>query len=103
MIRKKLPPIRNKLDLADPRQARLVRKRLKLSEDELAKVVEKAGNSIAAISKQAALQLGKQAAKRRVKQMPEPAEVPVAAAIASSANAEPSSVTELSVANEPAG
>ena len=101
MNRKKLPPVRNKLDLADPRQARLVRKRLKLSEDELAKVVEKAGNSIAAISKQAALQLAKQAAKRRVKQMPEPAEVPAPAAIASSA-AEPSGVTELSVPNEPA-
>lgn len=93
MRHKKLPPARNKLDLADPRQARLVRKRLRLSEAELTQIVEKAGNSISAISKQAALQLGKEAARQRVRQ-PEPAQVPLAAAIAS-----PPAAAELPVAD----
>ncbi|HLG84699.1 MAG TPA: DUF3606 domain-containing protein [Bradyrhizobium sp.] len=83
MRRTKLPPTRNKLNLADPRQARLVRKRLKLSEAELTNIVEKAGNSISAISKQAALQLAKQAARRRVTQLPQAAQLPSAAAIVS--------------------
>jgi hypothetical protein len=98
MRRKKLPPTRNKLNLADPRQARLVRKRLNLSEAELTSIVEKAGNSISAISKEAALQLGKQAARRRVTQLPESAQMPSPAAIVSTA--EQASAPPLPAAEE---
>lgn len=99
MRRKKLPPIRNKLNLADPQQARLVRKRLKLSEDELAAIVEKAGNSISAIGKQASLQLARQAARRRVKQMPENIQVPAATTLASATTKQAGSA-ELSAQDE---
>jgi hypothetical protein len=40
-------PIRNKIDLADPRQSRILR-RFGISADDLQRVVEKVGNSIAA-------------------------------------------------------
>ncbi|MDH2344615.1 DUF3606 domain-containing protein [Bradyrhizobium sp. SSUT77] len=56
MRRSKPQPIRNKLDLADRTQVRLVRKRLGLSDAELTSIVERIGNSIAAINKEAALQ-----------------------------------------------
>jgi hypothetical protein len=49
-------PLRNTLDLSDPTQVRLVRKRLRLSESELTNMVERIGNSLSAISKEAALQ-----------------------------------------------
>jgi Protein of unknown function (DUF3606) len=45
-------PIRNKIDLADPRQSRILKKRLGISADDLQRVVEKVGNSIAAVSKE---------------------------------------------------
>jgi len=70
MHRKKSQPIRNKLDLTDKTQVRLLKKRLRLSEAELTRIVDKTGNSIAAIAKQAALQ--------RARQLPEPAHVPAA-------------------------
>ena len=70
MNRKKSQPIRNKLDLTDKTQVRLLKKRLRLSETELTKIVDKSGNSIAAIAKEAALQ--------RAKELPEPAQVPTA-------------------------
>jgi Protein of unknown function (DUF3606) len=44
---------RNKLDLADRVQVRIVRKRLKVSEEQLASLVRKAGASIAAVRKEA--------------------------------------------------
>ncbi|MGY3469804.1 hypothetical protein ACVW0I_006675 [Bradyrhizobium sp. LM6.11] len=56
MRRSKPQPIRNKLDLADRTQVRLVRKRLGLSDSELTSIVDRIGNSIAAISKEAAQQ-----------------------------------------------
>lgn len=92
MRRKKLLSTRNKLNLADPKQSRLVRKRLRLSEAELTQIVERSGNSIAAISKEAALQ--------RAKQLPPPTRVPAAAVIASAAS-EPTAATEPAASNEP--
>ncbi|MGY3235526.1 hypothetical protein ACVWZ4_003909 [Bradyrhizobium sp. USDA 4472] len=73
-------PIRNKLDLTDRVQMRLVRKRLGLSDAELTAIVGRIGNSIAAISKEAAQQ--RASAPRK------PADVPAAAVIAAAA-AEP--------------
>jgi hypothetical protein len=55
MRRIKPQPIRNRLDLADVRQVRSMKKRLRLSEGELNEIVGKIGNSIAAISKEVAL------------------------------------------------
>ncbi|EIG58686.1 DUF3606 domain-containing protein [Bradyrhizobium sp. WSM1253] len=75
MRRSKPQPIRNKLDLADRTQVRLVRKRLGLSDAELISIVERTGNSIAAISKEAALQ--------RATTLPKPDDAPPAAVIAS--------------------
>ncbi|WP_369725642.1 DUF3606 domain-containing protein [Bradyrhizobium sp. LLZ17] len=75
MQRSKPQPIRNKLDLTDPTQVRLVRKRLRLSESELTTIVGKIGNSISAISKEVALQ--------RAKVLPKPADLPAIEVIAS--------------------
>jgi hypothetical protein len=75
MRRPKPQPIRNKLDLADRTQVRLVRKRLGLSDAELTSIVERIGNSIAAISKEAALQ--------RATTLPKPDDVPPVAVITS--------------------
>jgi hypothetical protein len=74
-------PIRNKLDLTDRAQMRLARKRLGLSDAELAAIVGRIGNSISAISKEAA--------KQRASAPPKPADVPPAAVIASAAATEP--------------
>jgi Protein of unknown function (DUF3606) len=56
MLSKKHQPIRNLIDLADAKQVRTLTKRLKISEDELRQIVEKVGNSIAAITKEVELQ-----------------------------------------------
>jgi hypothetical protein len=45
-------PIRNKIDLADPSQIRILRRRLGISDDDLQRVVERVGNSIAAVCKE---------------------------------------------------
>jgi len=45
---------RNALDLRDKVQVRILRRRLKLSTPELGSIVRKSGNSIAAITKEAA-------------------------------------------------
>ncbi len=45
-------PSRNKIDLSDARQVRLMKKRLGVSGDDLTRLVEKVGDSIAAISKE---------------------------------------------------
>ena len=88
---RKSHPIRNKVDLTDRAQVRLLKKRLQLSEAELTQIVEKSGNSIAAIAKEAALQ--------RAKDLPEPAHVP-AAVIASVTLSEPGA-SEPQVPAEP--
>lgn len=56
MRRSKPQPIRNKLDLSDRTQVRLLRKRLRLSDSELTEIVGRIGNSLAAISKEVAVQ-----------------------------------------------
>ncbi|WP_407114441.1 hypothetical protein [Bradyrhizobium sp. LMG 9283] len=81
MRRPKSQPIRNKLDLTDRAQVRLVKKRLRLSDAELTSIVGRIGNSISAISKEAALQ--------RASALPKPAKVPPAPVIASAAATEP--------------
>lgn len=53
MLRKRSPrSIRTTLDLGDPRQVKSVRKRLGVSPTDLARIVEKIGNSLAAIEKE---------------------------------------------------
>jgi len=56
MHRIKHPPIRNKINLADPAQLRAWTRRLGLSADALKAVVDKVGNSVAAVSKEVELQ-----------------------------------------------
>jgi hypothetical protein len=46
------PPVRNKIDMADPCQARSLKKRLGISADDLQRVVGKVGNSIVTVSKE---------------------------------------------------
>ena len=81
MRRAKPPSLRNKIDLADRTQVRLVRKRLRMSDAELTEIVGRIGNSISAISKEVAL--------KRARSVPQPADVPPAAVIASAGASEP--------------
>lgn len=74
MRRSKPPLIRNKLDLADRVQVRLVKKRLHLSDAELSEIVDRIGNSISAISKEATV--------RRANVIAQPPQLPPAAVIA---------------------
>jgi hypothetical protein len=53
MHRRPFSGARNKLDLSDCVQVRIVRKRLKVSNEQLASLVRTAGDSIAAVSKEA--------------------------------------------------
>ena len=43
---------RNKIDVADPTQIRILKRRLGVSSDDLHRVVAKVGNSIAAVTKE---------------------------------------------------
>jgi Protein of unknown function (DUF3606) len=52
MLTTKHPPQRNIINVADPIQVKKLTKRLGISKDALLGVVEKCGNSIAAISKE---------------------------------------------------
>ena len=57
MLRKKsVRPIRTTLNLADGRQVKSVRRRLGISDTELVRIVEKIGNSLAAIQKEVDLE-----------------------------------------------
>ncbi|WP_082649973.1 DUF3606 domain-containing protein [Bradyrhizobium lablabi] len=51
---KRRPYFRNSLDMNSKVQVKVLRRRLKLSNVELAAIVRKTGNSISAISKEAA-------------------------------------------------
>jgi len=73
MHRRPFAGSRNKLDLGNPVQVRIVRKRLKISEEQLNNLVRKAGDSIAAVRKEASA--------RQVLKLPQ-AQVPTEAAIA---------------------
>src|SRR6185437_11881525 len=53
MHRRASTSLRNKLDLSNRVQVRIVRKRLKISEEQLNDLVRKAGDSIAAVRKEA--------------------------------------------------
>ncbi|MGY3618372.1 DUF3606 domain-containing protein [Bradyrhizobium sp. USDA 10063] len=86
--RQKPSPIRNKLDLSDRVQVRLLRKRLHLSEPELTQIVGRIGNSIAAISKEASLQ--------RTNRLPEGMGVPSPEVIASVTATEKTTAEPLS-------
>lgn len=55
MYRRQFTGARNKLDLNNRVQVRIVRKRLKVSDEQLADLVRTAGNSITAIRKEARL------------------------------------------------
>ena len=55
MQRIKHPPIRNKIDAADPAQVRAWTRRLRVPADELKAIVEKVGNSVAAVTKEVEL------------------------------------------------
>ena len=52
MQSEKAPAIRNKVDLLDAGQVRILKKRLGISEEDLIRIVEKVGDSIATISKE---------------------------------------------------
>jgi uncharacterized protein DUF3606 len=54
MNRRKPAYFRNSLDLRDKVQVKVLRKRLKVSEEQFAGIVRKSGNSIPAITKEAA-------------------------------------------------
>ncbi|HEV3237760.1 MAG TPA: hypothetical protein VGZ25_12275 [Gemmataceae bacterium] len=86
MRRQKRQPIRNKLDLTDRRQVRLMTKRLRLSESELARIVDRIGNSIPTIIKEVALQ--------RARPLTESTQIPASAAVAASAPPEPDILSE---------
>ena len=51
--RKQFGTSRNSLDLRDHVQVRVIRRRLKITDEQLASIARKTGNSIAAISKEA--------------------------------------------------
>jgi predicted nucleic acid-binding Zn ribbon protein len=55
MQRAKHPPIRNKIDFANAPQVRALTRRLRLQADELKAIVEKVGNSVAAVTKEVEL------------------------------------------------
>jgi hypothetical protein len=62
MQRIKHPPIRNKINLAEPTQVRAWTRRLDISADALKAAVDKVGNSVAAVAKQVELQRASQRA-----------------------------------------
>ena len=53
MNRRKPTYFRNSLDLRDKLQVKILRRRLKLSDEQFAGIVRKSGNSISAITKEA--------------------------------------------------
>ena len=56
MQRIRRPPIRNKINPADPAQIRAWTRRLGVSADALQAVVDKMGNSVSAVTKEVELQ-----------------------------------------------
>jgi hypothetical protein len=52
MLSNKATVIRNKVDLQDAGQVRLLKRRLRISDEELRLSVEKVGDSIAAVAKE---------------------------------------------------
>ncbi len=56
MLSEKHPPQRNILDVANPLQVKTLTRRLGISTADLLRIIEKSGDSIAAICKEAELQ-----------------------------------------------
>jgi hypothetical protein len=56
MRRVKPPPIRNKIDLSNAKEMRVLKKRLGVSDDDLRRIVAKVGNSIVTVSKEVELE-----------------------------------------------
>jgi predicted transcriptional regulator len=56
MQRVKHPPIRNKIEMDDPAQVRAWSRRLRVPANELKSIIEKVGNSVAAVTKEVELQ-----------------------------------------------
>jgi hypothetical protein len=75
MRQRKPRPIRNTVDLADAKQVRVIKRRFRVSEAELSQIVDKIGNSIAAIGKEVALQ--------RAAELAQPSKPQVAPVVAS--------------------
>ncbi|MEA2915509.1 MAG: hypothetical protein QOJ15_7590 [Bradyrhizobium sp.] len=71
MQRVRHPPIRNKIDLAESTQLRAWSRRLDMSPDALRAVVDKVGNSVAAVTKEVVLQRASHQASSRVQDPPE--------------------------------
>jgi hypothetical protein len=86
--RQKPSPIRNKLDLSDRVQVRLLKKRLHLSELELIQIVGRIGNSISAISKEVSLQRANRLPERMSAPSPE---VMASVTVTQNATTEPTS------------
>ncbi|HET7884790.1 MAG TPA: DUF3606 domain-containing protein [Bradyrhizobium sp.] len=78
MLQRRIKGARNRLDLNDRVQVRIIRKRLKVSDRQLGNLVQTVGNSIAAITKEANARKDAAAAS----------EVPSAVVIASVENTE---------------
>jgi predicted RNA-binding protein YlqC (UPF0109 family) len=74
MRRPRIQKIRNKLDVTDRAQVRVVTRRLHLSEAELTEIIGRIGNSIAAINKEVML--------HRAAKLSAPAQAPSAAVVA---------------------
>jgi Protein of unknown function (DUF3606) len=53
MQRRQVTGVRNRLDLTNRVQVRIIRKRLKVTDEQLASLVRTAGNSIAAVNREA--------------------------------------------------
>jgi hypothetical protein len=94
MRRPKIQTIRNKVDLTDRVQVRVVTKRLGVSQAELTDLVDRIGNSISAIAKEVHLQ--------KARKVLAPVQIPPASVIASVAATE-TAATELSTPADPAG
>ena len=86
MHRAKHRHFRNRVDMADRVQVRVIKRRLRLSEPELSKLVDRVGNSIATISKEVAL--------RKAVQLNPPRSLPPAAVVAAVADQESESRIE---------
>jgi len=77
---------RNRVDMADRVQVRVIKRRLRLSEPELNRLVDRVGSSIAAISKEAAL--------RKAVQLSAPRDLPATATVAAVSDPEPEKPSE---------
>jgi hypothetical protein len=75
MLRAQHPPMRNKLNLGNARQVRVMKKRLNVSEDKLRQIAEKVGDSIAAITKE--VETEKTAAAKIEVSTPQPSPVEI--------------------------